>query len=59
MKEYECPYCGTIQTEDEMEFDEHDEPAYCFMCGAMLIDHIMEYIDEGYDYDFTDAPGFE
>lgn len=56
MKEYECPYCRTIQTEDEMELDEHDEPAYCFMCGRLLIEDESLFIS---DFDtYCEEPGW-
>lgn len=35
-KEYTCPWCGQKQSEEEMEFDEHDIPRYCFMCGKEI-----------------------
>ena len=37
-KEYKCPWCGQEQTEEEMDFDEHDIPRYCFMCGKTIIE---------------------
>jgi len=36
-KEYTCPWCGQVQTKAEMDFDENDEPRYCFMCGKEII----------------------
>ena len=36
MQEYKCPWCGQEQTEEEMDFDEHDIPRYCFMCGKEI-----------------------
>lgn len=36
--EYTCPWCGQEQTTEEMDFDEHDVPRYCFMCGHEIVE---------------------
>lgn len=41
MKEYECPSCGFVQTEHEMQEDDHGNLC-CYMCGKQIIYHLTK-----------------
>ena len=48
-----CKWCGAEVTEDELDMDEHDAPAYCPHCEHRVIPYENEKTNAVPDFDMT------